>query len=466
MLLQLLLIDVARAERLAGYAWSAAEDCTQTDDQLVLCWSMDEDLEPDLPDGYPASVVQAAWQNWSDAAACSAIGDAFLGVASFGEPSDSHTGTVFYWDDPDDELAPGVIGLTESHWDGSEFEVNDLTFQNLDRATVIFNNDVDWATRAEVEAGTCDSDGVAIEAVATHEVGHVWGLGHTCEREDACEDADLRASTMYWQSARCDLSQTEPTAFDAASMASIYGPTVSIHAMDPARPSTRVGAVPFEVCFDASVNGRGTPNIADAHWTFGDGEVGDGLTPCHTYTLSGEFTVTVTISFDDEACATTTAAGVEPSYIVACAPPAPEPGQDAMFTLQAVDGSTWVPINHTDTSPYGCISGLTWDAYRGSSEADITEANHVDLNGAADGRSLSGWAPPIHVDEVGAYVVVLHAFGVGGETSEIVTVDAKTQPEGCASTSGRPEGSTALWLTALAAIGRRRRQPERGKSGA
>ena len=168
MLLQLLLIDAARAERLAGYAWSAADDCTQTDDQLVLCWSMDEDLEPDLPDGYPTAVVEAAWQNWSDAAACSAIGDAFLGVASFGEPSDSHTGTVFYWDDPDDELAPGVIGLTESHWDGSEFEVNDLTFQNLDRATVIFNNDVDWATRAEVEAVAQGLETILVDAGATN----------------------------------------------------------------------------------------------------------------------------------------------------------------------------------------------------------------------------------------------------------------------------------------------------------
>lgn len=460
-MLLLLLIHAARAERLSGYAWSAADDCTQSDDKLVLCWSMDEDLEPDLPSGYPEAVIETAWEHWSDVGACSGIGAAFLGVASFGEPSDSHTGIVYYWDDPDDELAPGVIGLTASYWDGTTFEANHQTFQNLNRATVIFNNDVDWTTRAEIEAGTCDGNSVAIESVATHETGHVWGLGHTCEREDACEDADLRASTMYWQTPLCDLGQTEPTAYDAASITAIYGPTVSITAMDPARPSTRIGAVPFEVCFDAAVTSRGEPNIANSHWTFGDGESADGDAPCHTYLFSGEFTVTLTTSFDDEACATTTATGVEPGYITACDPPHPEPGADVLFALQAIAGRSWLPINYTNTTPYGCLSGMTWDAYVGSTEADITDANHVDLNGDGEGQALEGWAPPIHFDKDGSYVVVLRAFGVGGETSEFVTVDTKTQPEGCATVSDGFDRNPMLWLTALAALAQRRRQTQR-----
>ena len=47
-----------------------------------------------------------------------------------------------------------------------------------------------------------------------------------------------------------------------------------------------------EVCFDAS---KSTPQITQYSWDFGDGEKATGQKVCHTYTLEGTYTVTLTV---------------------------------------------------------------------------------------------------------------------------------------------------------------------------
>lgn len=55
------------------------------------------------------------------------------------------------------------------------------------------------------------------------------------------------------------------------------------------------GQAPLEVCFtDESIGGN---VITDWHWDLGDGESSDEQSPCHTYTESGSYDISLTISF-------------------------------------------------------------------------------------------------------------------------------------------------------------------------
>lgn len=423
----LLLIPLAHATRFTGYAWGPDADCTADDAALTLCWGMDRAVEPDLPDGYPEEALQLAWQHWSAAAACSGIDGAYDGLGDYGTPDPARAGIVVYWDDPADELAPGVIGLTSTYTNGATVEAAGTGMHADTGASIVFNNDVHWVTTAEADAGDCSDDGVAIEAVATHEIGHVWGLGHTCERGESCTDPDLASSTMYWQTPICDLTQASPTDYDADSIALLYGPTLALHAGDPARPSTRAGAVPFEICFDATVSGRADPQLATTHWSFGDGATSDAAAPCHVYRSADTFDVTLDATLSDGVCADTTLTATEPDYITACDAPHPLPSAHAAFDLVQLDDQTWQAADHLDTTPASCLSQLTWTAYAGSGPDAVTDANRVRLNGL---DAVTGYAPLLHVDAPGAYVVVLTATGPGGASVTAQVVGPKAG--GCA----------------------------------
>lgn len=447
----LLLIPLAAAARLTGYVWGPDDDCTPEDAALALCWGMDQDVEPDLPAGYAEATVQRAWQHWNDAASCSTLADRYLGLDAYGAPDPARAGIAVFWDDPADELAPGVIGLTATYTNGSTVPVDGVDMLEMTGASIVFNNDVPWATTEEVEAGDCTDDAVAIEAVATHEVGHAWGLGHTCERGESCTDLELVRSTMYYQTPVCDLAQAAPTAYDAESIALLYGPTLALHAGDPARPSTRTGAVPFEICFDATVTGRADPQIATAVWDFGDGATSTAPAPCHVYRSADAFDVSVAVTLNDGACADAPLTATEPAYVTACDPPHALPGANAPFELTQLDDQTWLASSHLDTSPPACLTTLAWTAYAGSGPDAITDANRVRLNGL---DTVTGLAPVLHVDAPGAYVIVLSATGPGGAS---VTADGVgPKPGGCA--VAEPVGP----LSALGALGllllRRRRQ--------
>ncbi len=63
---------------------------------------------------------------------------------------------------------------------------------------------------------------------------------------------------------------------------------------------------PITIDFDASASSDTDGTIASYNWIFGDGDTATGVTPSHTYTTSGKFTIILTVIDNDGAPASTT----------------------------------------------------------------------------------------------------------------------------------------------------------------
>jgi PKD repeat protein len=78
--------------------------------------------------------------------------------------------------------------------------------------------------------------------------------------------------------------------------------------------SPPAGAAPLTVNFDASASTDPDGTISSYAWNFGDGTIGTGETTAHTYTSTGSFTPTLTVTDNDGASASVAASGWTPKY--------------------------------------------------------------------------------------------------------------------------------------------------------
>ncbi|WP_313408297.1 PKD domain-containing protein [Aeromicrobium sp.] len=131
------------------------------------------------------------------------------------------------------------------------------------------------------------------------------------------------------------------------------------------------------VAFDASGSSDPDGSIASYAWNFGDGETGTGVSPTHVYDESGTYVVTLTVTDDANATATTTR-----MVNVAVPNQAPQAG----FTHE-VDGLA-VAFTSTSGDPDGSIASYDWDFGDGTTS---TQANpsHTYANGAVRTVSLT-----------------------------------------------------------------------------
>ncbi|MBN1808895.1 MAG: matrixin family metalloprotease [Planctomycetes bacterium] len=137
-------------------------------------WLMEPDATSDCLDELAA--VQSAFDTWEE------VPTATIAFTYGGAPPYENDGNdglnIVYWDGDNSSgyMSPGTLGVC-AYW------ANAVNGRLLD-ADIIFN-DQDYAWRALGEGGTQD-----LEGVATHEIGHLLGLGHPPDHPEA---------TMWYQ---------------------------------------------------------------------------------------------------------------------------------------------------------------------------------------------------------------------------------------------------------------------------
>lgn len=134
-------------------------------------------------------------------------------------------------------------------------------------------------------------------------------------------------------------------------------------------PQSTEGEIPYLVYFNAE---NSTGNIISWDWDFGDGATGEGRISGHTYTVPGNYEVTLTVS---------DGSNTEHSSMTVKAlegTPAPEP-PTAVISTSAAAGPAPLTVTFDGTrsvSPTGSMTSYAWDFGDGSSAAGAT-ATHT-----------------------------------------------------------------------------------------
>lgn len=433
----------------SAFAWNLIGRYWE-DDAFPLKWWEDVEKEESLPEGYSHEVIQTAWDNWPEAAPCAGLSNEYQGELQLAQRSETDGKITFLWNDPGDEAGPGVLGVTYTsgqHGIGTRTVRGQILYETVD-SDIVFNDAVDFATTADIVAGTCNNES-AIEGVATHEIGHLHGMEHSCQQEDLCNDQLLRDATMYWSVSTCDVNQNDPNPDDVDGITAIYGVSGQFSAT-----SNRYGGTPLSVDFTITSEAE----VTGAHWQFGDGETSDEFpSTTHIYTTSGQFSVRVQLSLASTECGELSDTQDAIGYVLACEPPAPEKGADGFFQVQPKVGLTYSTVNHTDVSTYGCVDTIQWEVYKGGGSDAINPDNMVDFDGDGDGDPIGAWSPDISFPAAGTYTVVMNIGGPGGLVANSITVDVTDDTgSGCDAGGAGMAGLGALAAAAAAALKRRR----------
>jgi hypothetical protein len=407
---------------------------------------------------YYLQAIIDSYDNWVEDVPCAQLTHRFEGVRenhhSTGRDSTDAKNT-FYYDDPSDEQGSGILGVTYTVNSGMvAFNRDGQTYRYSYDSDIVFSKDVPWVASPDMEL-SCN--GTALESVATHEIGHQLGMGHSCEEEEVtaglCEDQELRDANMFWTAPSCNSFASKYDAGeifssdDVEGMTALYGPYATFEAS-----TATYGGVPLEVCFSLS----STSAIRNVEWLFGDGTEEDVTVEnpedyeiCHTYEDKGQFTINVTIFGESEDCGEWKYTDRERAMVVACEPPQAAVGFDGIFTYEHVEDYTYQMINQADTTVYGCIDRISWDIFKGDTKL----------------RSVSAWSPKIdlsgEVEEHGEgdYKIVLNLGGPGGlsaETISIAATEEATAKGGCAVVT--TSGGLFAGLLAFLGISIRRRE--------
>ena len=350
------------------------------------------------------------------------------------------------FDDPAKALGSGVICATLTLPVKQEVVFNKLgqTFYRSLDGDIVCNDNIDFVRDTDILAGTCTGNQEDLRAVLTHEIGHFWGMGHSCDNGDPCTDQDKKEATMYWTAAACSDAQATLAADDITGISQLYGPsaeTVCNHELDPTDPNTSAfGITPWTL--SCKMQTDSAAEITSTAWFFGDGSTDavTGMEAQHEYKTDGNFTLEVDVDGHNDACGDWKYQIRKPGYVLSCSVPAAE------FTVAHEDGLKYKLVNNTSVHTYGCIYDIEWDVY---------DSNGDQLD------SLKAWEPEFDFPAEGSYKVVLNVGGPAGTGAAELTFDVKNSRGtgyGCDSTgSGLGDlGLVAAAMLASASLRRKR----------
>lgn len=442
-LLLSLLIPSASAFDVVGYAWGP--------EVMPVSWYMTDTVEDSIENatffGYKTALeaqeqtLLDSFENWH-AAECAVFSETYMGIHKGNEGRKNDGMNKMYIDDPRDQSGTGVLGVTQRATTSDIiFERDGRYYYGYEDVDITFNNDIDWGLTVELEQ-KCNSGTFVFEGVATHEIGHMWGMGHSCEEGEPCTDRDYLDATMYWSTGPCNLDQNSINDDDIAGMNSIYGPFATFATEGPTS-----GGVPLSVGFNVVYDKDET--VTSTRWTFGDGETSTDMNPVHTYEKAGQFTVILDVGGEAESCPEWSYTYRELALVTACGKPEPglsEEGEryGGLFTYEYKEGLQYQLINRTDTSVYGCIDTILWQVFD---------------SGGNLKQEISAWSPIVEFPSEGKYRVLLNVGGPGGMSAAEMDIEVTDESaKGCSSV---PFGLGLGGILAGLALGFSRRQRRR-----
>ncbi len=418
----------------------------QPDNGDPLVSSMDDEVVIDI--------VNRGFARWVEDMPCAGLGASHSSRTSpEAAPTWNDDANVVSFSNPD--VDDGTLAYTTCQPGRTAFIRDGNSYSFIEECDITFNGKYSWISDEDIDAGRCSGQ-TSLLAVATHEIGHLWGMAHSCDdpSDDAvqykplnvdCDDevADgsrLRDAIMFWSTGPCDKGPENGfTSDDVEGLYNLYGPTCQI---EPVSTEFRGGTNPddpFEVCFELSC----TEELPDAvTWRFGDGESSEQFETltrtidgeeveftgaCHTYTSKGQFSITAEMDGTSDECGAWSSEDIETALVTVCDAPEVAEGFGGLFTWSHVDGLVYQMVNQVDTSVYGCVDSIQWEVYKGGSISGDPVLE------------IGSWAPKIEFPGEGTYTVVLNVGGPGGVNAAELTIDVvdqKGEGTGCSAAGG------------------------------
>ncbi len=271
----LLLAVQAHGFSTSGYAWSL--------DRMPIELHWTGNVES-MTAAEARTTVEAAAATWSAALPCAVAfevvedPDAEAWWDAAGDMA-VVLGVPFY-DDADDIADVGTLIAVR----GSSVPVGEgfADFDPAPRSSLQVAALDDWRSDAALAAG---EDGLSLQALLAHQLGHQLGLGHSCGETVPCTDEHLDAimAPTFDGAGRSHLG-----ADDVEGLEAIYGGIPLEHGCDA------VGDLAVECTLTADA-----AHLAPT-WTFPDGTVVEGVTATHEVGEPGS--VTVELCVDSPAC--------------------------------------------------------------------------------------------------------------------------------------------------------------------
>jgi len=231
-------------------------------------------------------------------------------------------------------------------------------------------------------SGSSDPDGTI--------VSYVWSFGDGEGSSDMSPIHDYTLAGTY--TAQLTVTDDEGATASASQTVRVSSPpAVNCFPAASFAASPTSGLAPMRVSFDASSSSDADGSIVSYLWSFGDGEVGSGVTESHTYSREGTYTAQLTVRDNEGA---THRATRKISII-----PVPNAPPIASFTASPLEVQAGSPIS--------------FDA-SGSSDSDGVIAAYMWSFG--DGGSASGATVSRTYNDEGTYTVRLTTVDDAGAT--------------------------------------------------